>query len=313
MNSSPVSRRRFLRQAATTMAVAGAVPLALHQKTLLEAADPPAFRLRWILGSLMYGRLPLETILPEVKKTGAEFIDLWPPVHGDQRKAIDEWGEEMFLKRLKEQGVKFGMTTRYDMPLTEIEPELRLIKRLDGKLLVVGPGGRKNLEGAELKSAAGKLVESLKPAVAVAEETGIGIAVENHSSQLLDSVDGVRYFAELSPSNKLGIALAPYHLPQDAVMLGKLIEELGPKLLHFYAWQHGNGCMKPMPKDEELLQLPGRGPLDFKPMLAALKKIDYRGWTEIFMHTTPRGKPILDTVAEVTDVINQSRLFLEKS
>jgi sugar phosphate isomerase/epimerase len=47
--------------------------------------------------------------------------------------------------------------------------------------------------------------------------------------------------------------------------------------------------MKPMPPDEELMQLPGRGKLNFRPLLQALKNIRFTGWTEIFMHhTAPR-------------------------
>ena len=43
---------------------------------------------------------------------------------------------------------------------------------------------------------------------------------------------------------------------------------------------------------------------------AALRKIDYRGWTSVFMHPTPRGIPILPTAGEVTAAVNQSRRYL---
>ena len=70
--------------------------------------------------------------------------------------------------------------------------------------------------------------------------------------------------------------------------------------------------MKPMPKDEELQQMPGRGPLDFTPVLKALKEINYTGYTEIFMHPTPRGIPIFPTAGEVTAEINRAKAYLEK-
>ena len=47
--------------------------------------------------------------------------------------------------------------------------------------------------------------------------------------------------------------------------------------MRLLAWQYGMGCMKPMPKDEELQQMPGRGKLDFTPLLKALKDINYAG------------------------------------
>jgi sugar phosphate isomerase/epimerase len=103
------------------------------------------------------------------------------------------------------------------------------------------------------------------------------------------------------------VAFAPYHLPQDAQLLAALIRDCGDHLSDFYAWEHGHGCMTKLPKEEELMQLPGRGDLDFVPLLAALKHIHYAGWTEIFMHPVPRGIPILETTAQVTAEINRVR------
>ncbi len=80
----------------------------------------------------------------------------------------------------------------------------------------------------------------------------------------------------------------------------------------FYAWQHGKGCMKRMAKEDELLQLPGRGELDFAPLMKALRDIQYDGWTEIVMHPVPRGIPILETAQEVTSEINRSRTYLSE-
>jgi hypothetical protein len=74
---------------------------------------------------------------------------------------------------------------------------------------------------------------------------------------------------------------------------------------HAIAWQHRNGCMKPMPKEEELLQMPGHGPRNFAPLLAALGGINFQSWADIFMHRTPRGIPIVEggaaaVTAEIT-------------
>ena len=57
--------------------------------------------------------------------------------------------------------------------------------------------------------------------------------------------------------------------------------------------------------------MPGYGSLDFTPLLAAMKKTNYRGWTEVFMHPVPRGIPILEPTAKVTEAINKSRSYLE--
>jgi sugar phosphate isomerase/epimerase len=95
-------------------------------------------------------------------------------------------------------------------------------------------------------------------------------------------------------------------------LVAQLIKDLGQGLALFYAWQHGMGCHEKLPKEQELMQMPGRGSLDFSPILSALKKINYSGWTEIFMHPVPRGIPILDTAADVTDEINHARHYLDE-
>jgi sugar phosphate isomerase/epimerase len=155
-------------------------------------------------------------------------------------------------------------------------------------------------------------VEKLKPTLAKAGEAGLTIVIENHGNGLMESPDSVRWLADLSRDLPLGIELAPYHLPQDTALLSDLIKHLDKKLSVFLARPLGMGCLKPMPKEEELQQMPGRGKLDFTPLLKALKDINYTGFTQIFMHPTPRGIPILPTAPEVTAEINRSKAYLEK-
>jgi sugar phosphate isomerase/epimerase len=95
-------------------------------------------------------------------------------------------------------------------------------------------------------------------------------------------------------------------------LVAQLIKDLGQGLALFYAWQHGIGCNEKLPKEQELMQMPGRGTLNFASILSILKKINYTGWTEIFMHPVPRGIPILDTAADVTDEINHARHYLDE-
>ncbi len=277
-----------------------------------SAAAGEPFRLRYCVASCMYGTLKLADILPEVRKTGADAIDLWPPRHGDQRKQIDDLGHERFTEMLRENDVKLGAITRFDLGPFKLQDEIRVLRKLGGTVLVTGSRHGTQPDGDGLKQAVGQFVEDMKPHAATAEEHGVTIAIENHGNALLCSPDSLRWFADMARSPGLGVALAPYHLPQDPQLLAKLVDDLGPKLTLFYAWQHGNGCMTKLPKEEELLQMPGRGPLDFVPILAALKKIGFAGYTEIFMHPVPRGIPILETLGEVTAEINRARAYLEQ-
>ena len=270
------------------------------------------FELNYILASCMYGTLPLAEIVPEVKKIGSDRIDIWPRVHGDQREQVESMGIDAFAELFATHGVGLGISTRFDLGPFGLEEEMAFAQGFGASLIVTGSEGPKDLAGEELRAAVADFAEALKPHIAAAEKHGITISIENHGSALIESPDSMRWLIEFTNSPHLGIALAPYHLPDDAELVAQLIEDLGPGLALFYAWQHGMGCHEKLPKEQELMQMPGRGTLDFGPILSALKKINYASWTEIFMHPVPRGIPILDTASDVTDEINRARQYLDE-
>ena len=270
------------------------------------------FELNYILASCMYGTTPLAEIVPEVKKSGSEHIDIWPRVHGNQREQVESMGNDAFAALLATHGVGLGISTRFDLGPFGLEEEMAFVREFGASLIVTGSKGPKGLVGEELRAAVADFAEGLKPHIAAAEKHDITISIENHGSALIETPDSMKWLIEFTDSPHLGIALAPYHLPDDAELVAKLIEALGQGLALFYAWQHGMGCHEKLPKEQELLQLPGRGSLDFAPILAALKKINYSGWTEIFMHPVPRGIPILDSTEDVTGEINRARHYLDE-
>lgn len=299
--SVPLSRRSFLRASA-----ASAVALVSGISSAEAQTDP--FQFRYILASSLYGELPLAEILPEVRKSGATEIDLWPRKHGNQREQVEAMGHDAFAEMLTAHNVRLGMITRYDLGPYRLQDEMVVVKKFGGDLIIAGSG---NVDGSSFRERMQKFVEGMKPHIAVAEESGVTIGIENHANALLETPDSLRYLAELSPSDRFGIAFAPYHLPQDPALLAGLIKDIGPRLVHFYAWEHGLGCHEKRPKAQEMKQLPGYGPLDFSPIVAALREIDYAGRTSIFMHPVPRGIPILPTATEVTQALNRSREYLE--
>lgn len=308
-----MKRRNFLRNglAATTVAMASHRFLNAATPATPQTPDSDHWSFRYLLASCMYGYLYLGEILPEVTRTGALAIDIWPKVHGNQREQLSDLGEEKFLAMLAEHQISLGCITQYKLGPFGLRDEMRLANRLGCNTIVTGGSGPKGLVGSELKNAVAQFVEMMKPHLAVASETDVVIAIENHGNNLIESADSLKWLAEFTVDQPLSIALAPYHLPQDPEALAALIKDLGAKIRVFYAWQHGMGCMTRLPKEQELLQMPGRGELDFAPIVAALQEINYQGWTEIFMHPVPRGIPILETPAEITAEINRSRQYLE--
>jgi sugar phosphate isomerase/epimerase len=296
-----LDRRRFAEVTCATISSA----------SLVSAAGSARFKPRYLLGSCMYGYEAIETILPEVAKTGAAAIDIWPKKHGNQREQLDEMGEAEFANLLSTNDVRLGCITQYKLGCFGLQDEFKLAKRLGCPTIVTGAKGPRGLKGQELKQAIIDFIEKMKPHIERAEECGVTIAIENHGKNLIESPDSLRWLAELSPSPHLAIALAPYHLPQDPTLIANLIRQLQHHVAVFYAWQHGNGCMEQQPKDSELLQMPGRGDLDFGPIVGALAETGYDGWTEIFMHPFPRGLPILESTKRVTEEINRARAHIE--
>ncbi len=305
MTQSTLTRRDFCH---STLSVAVAAALGCRSQPFTKE-----FRLRYMVASCMYGGLSLETIVPEVRKSGATHIDVWSS-HGKpktQHEMMTALGYERFVELLDDHQIKLGCLTHYSLGPFGLQEEMKVAEKFGGTVLVSGSDGSSGLEGEDLKKAVYGFAEKMKPHVEIAEETGCTIAIENHGGALIKSPDSIRWLVEAVDSKHLGIALAPYHLPQDEEMLAGLIADLDHRLAVFYAWQYGMGCSKKLPKEQEILQMPGRGDLDFAPLVAALKKIDYRGWTVIFMHPVPRGIPIMDTAAEVTAEINRSRGYLD--
>ena len=145
----------------------------------------------------------------------------------------------------------------------------------------------------------------------MAGELKVELAIENHLNGLLETPAGVRILAEEIKEKHVGISFAPFHLPQDAELLGKLVDDVAGKIFYYYAWQFGDGSGDLAPSKQKR-QLPGVGPLDFKPMLAALKRNKFNGYTSIFMHPSPRGSALGSSVKDVTTELGKARAFLDK-
>ena len=300
-------RRQMLTTLATTTAAA---VVGLHHRATAAVA---AWRPNYMLSSALYGTFPLADILPEASKTGASSIVLWPGPHGSQRQEIDTHGEEKVRALLAEHGVTLGAIACYRLGPFNLADEFALAARLgDGVTLVTGAQGNAQATGKALKDEIKQFLEKLAPTIAAAERTGGILVIENHSNSLIKSPDSIRWFGELAKSNNLGIALAPHHLPQDADLVAGLARDLGSKLKFVYAQQHGKGSKEKLPKADELLQMPGRGPLDFGPLMRQLATMRFAGPIEIFMHPVPRGVPILDSVPEITAEINRARAYLNR-
>lgn len=313
------TRRTFLQSAG---AAAALTVLARSLASRVHAAPAgsagvaePGFRLRYVLSTNQYGALPIADIVPQVHAASCEGLDLWAGRWGNQREQVDALGHEAFAAMLEKNRARVSCYTCMDSGFLKSEPHMRAVKKFGGDMIVAGFGGggkdAAKLRGADLRKVIRAQVQRLKPAFAKAGELGVKLAIENHLNGPLEPPESLEILMEEIPEQHVGVAFAPFHLPQDAKLLGKLVGDLGERLFYFYAWQYGDGSGN-IPPVQQKKQLPGVGPLDFKPMLAALKRHRFDGWTSIFMHPTPRGSPLHPTVAAVTVELNRARAFLER-
>ncbi|MDG2487434.1 MAG: sugar phosphate isomerase/epimerase [Roseibacillus sp.] len=295
--------RRTLCQTASAAALCG---------SLRARNNGGSFKLNYLVSSAMYGTTALHEVLPEIHKTGTSFIDIWPRPHANHREQVAMMGLAKFEELLSEHKIKLGVLTQYKLGPFGLASEFPVAQRFGCQIIVCGAAGNRAATGTNLRSEVKKFIERMKPHADAAAEHGVTIAVENHSGQILATPDGIKWFTELATHPNLALAFAPHHLPQNAEMQGRLLAGLGGKVAFFYGQQHGTGSSRKQPREKELLQMPGRGPLDFTPLLQGLKSINFTGFTEPFMHPFPRGIPIHNSTAGVTAEIKRSRSYLEK-
>jgi len=138
-----------------------------------------------------------------------------------------------------------------------------------------------------------KFLEGLQPLAELAAQHNSQLALENHVGGLLNTPDSFKAFVDLNRSPRIGLAVAPYHLQAIQASVTDVIRICGQQLFFFYAWQQG----------KDFAQLPGQGPADFKPWLAALAAIRYRGYVHPFLHGH-------QTVADTTSALAKACTFL---
>jgi sugar phosphate isomerase/epimerase len=182
-----------------------------------------------------------------------------------------------------------------------------------GKIVLTGFPGKTDVTGSELKNTIRSFFESLRPHAEKAAELGITIAIENQQGYTLHHPDYLRYFGELNPYRSVGVALAFHHLHHWTDQIPSLIQDLGASQIPFiYFQEHSEGARTKVAKEIELQQLPGfGGGLDYRPIVKALRQIQFSGLVSLFMHPTPRGIPILPTVEEVTSAVKRARAYID--
>ena len=276
-----MTRRRFVG----TAAAAALLPE-------VGCAKQP-WRMKLSTSSIHFRSLPIKQVCQRIGRLGFEAIDIWakfdwggPCRHLEE--VLEDIGADAFAKILADNKLKLYAVSMY---ADRYERYAQMLGKLGGCVVIRGSASPCRPE--ELTKRMGQFFESLKPQLELAQKHNSYIAIENHGNALLNSLDSFKAFMELNKNPRLGVALAPYHVQGRKESVERAISIAGKQLLFFYAWQNAPGTG----------QLPGIGPADFRPWLAALARINYRWYVNPFMHHEPKPDAMSEALAKSRDYL----------
>jgi sugar phosphate isomerase/epimerase len=278
-----LNRRQFLHRS-TAVATA-----------LLAAASPalaaqPRWTMRLSASSIAFSKLPIEQAIGRIADLGFQAIDIWSP-HANCPH-LDDVAARLGPQGLKELLAKHKLKLyAFSVYAGGYPKYAQLLGQAGGGIAVRGSAAP--CPPNQLTARTRAFLESLKPELELCEKHNSHLAIENHGSALLDSPDAFKAFTDLNHHPRLGLALAPYHLQVIKASVEDVIAICGKQLLFFYAWQHADGVK----------QLPGLGPTDCTPWLAALAKIGYSHYVNPFLHNEPAPDETSRALAQSRDYL----------
>jgi len=273
-----MDRRQFL-----ALSACGAAGMAAGM--MAPAGRARAAEERWTMrlscSSINFMSLPIEKACERIAALGFEAIDIWSAHAGCPHldDVLNRLGADGLKEVLAKNKLKLYAFSVYAGGYAKYA---ELLGKAGGGVAVHGSAGP--CDPKDLTERMKAYLEALKPEAELAEKYNSYVAIENHGGSLLDSIDSMKAFVDLNKNPRLGIALAPYHVQGLNQPVEEAIAACGPQLFFFYAWQRAGGVD----------QLPGFGPTDFTPWIAALAKIGYRWYVDPFMH----GEPEPDAMSE---------------
>jgi sugar phosphate isomerase/epimerase len=279
MHDKQLSRRTFLQQSGTVLAgaVLANTPIARVDAGEDRAGEKRPWPLRLSTSTVQFSSLSVEKACERIAALGFAAVDFWHAGFGCPH--LDEIEKRLGPAGLKDllakHNLKLYAFTCYNVGPNAGYPRFAEILGKAGGGIAVREARYGKIDN--LTAEMNAFFEQLKPQLELAEKYNSRIAIENHAGSLLNSKDSFKAFVELNQNPRLGIALAPYHLQAAGISVEEIIGIAGKQLLFFYAWQHAEG----------MKQLPGIGPADFTPWIAALAETGYAEYVNPFMHGHP--------------------------
>lgn len=249
--------------------------------------------MRLSCSSINFAALPIEKAVERIAQLGFDAVDVWSAHAGCPHldDVLDRLGPERLRELLEENRLELYAFSVYQGGYPKYA---ELLGKAGGGVAVRGSAGPCPPE--ELTRRMREFVDGLAPELELAEKYDSYLAIENHGHALVNSLDSIRAFVDLAADHpRLGLALAPYHIQSYRGSVPEAIRIAGDKLFFFYAWQQGQGTA----------QLPGIGPVDCTPWLAALAELNYPWPVNPFMHHEPEPDAMAAALTKSCEYLNQ--------
>ncbi len=282
-----LSRRSFIRQAVTSVGVAG---LAVHNKRdqcwgQVSVKTPP----RFAICNETFGDWPFEKAFSLAAECGYQGLEIAPFTISDdvtdisiqRRSEVRKQAERAGLKVV---GLHWLLARTEGLHLTSPDREVRrrtsqylgelakFCADLGGKLLVFGSPQQRNLgDGITFEAGLEFATDVIHQALPILERNDVTLAMEpllptktnflsnaNQAMQLIKKVDSAR----------CRLILDCHAMAAETVTIPTLIREHHDELVHFHA------------NDPNRLG-PGFGELDFVPVLESLADVEFNGWISV--------------------------------
>jgi sugar phosphate isomerase/epimerase len=263
--------------------------------TLFSAAKASGAAPRWPMrlstSTIQFSSLPLEKACERIAALGFEAVDIWDQFGGNKHlpeaEKLGGEGLAAMLGRLKLKLYAFSLYASGYGRYAEV------LGKAGGGVAIRGSAGACKPE--ELAAKMKTFLQGLKGDAELAEKHNSYLAIENHGGALLNSLDSFKAFVDANTNPRIGIALAPHHLQAVRAPVEETIAIAGKQLLFFYAWQHAPA----------MNQLPGKGPANFTPWIAALAKAGYAGYVNPFMHGHPEPEKMAAGLANAANYLKK--------
>jgi len=174
---------------------------------------------------------------------------------------------------------------------------VELCRDLGGDVMVLGSPQQRNVPASQsIDQAFANAAEILSSILPVLREHDVRIALEPLGpleGNFLNTAAEARQLQQMIADPQIGLHLDVKAMASEALPIEQIIRDHADWLIHF----HANDPNK---------QGPGMGDVDFEPIFAALKEIDYHGWisVEVFDYSAGIEALVLESIANMKSAMN---------